>query len=275
VKRPDPKIVPPIKRVPHIVEGRPFLIDGDARLASIGSEAEWADCVSLDEAALSDGERDALVKHYTSWALAEHASIASFARFGMQLLALGAPSDLIRRTIDAMGDEVRHARFGFGLASAIAGASVGPGELSMDGALGGELTLESVLRLVVREGMIGETLAALELRNAADLIEVEPLKREIQTIAEDESRHAELAYAFAAWAIAKRPDLARVVQQELAGWESPPLPTEEGLERWGILDQATRRSVRDSGLAQMVKPLVEQVCNLARASDSPAAASRV
>lgn len=46
-------------------------------------------------------------------ALAEHTSIASFARFTLQLLALDAPSDLLSRSQQAGKDEMEHARLCF------------------------------------------------------------------------------------------------------------------------------------------------------------------
>src|SRR5438067_10296853 len=39
---------PPPKRRPRVVEGRPFLVDGVARLAPAGAHAGWADAVDLE-----------------------------------------------------------------------------------------------------------------------------------------------------------------------------------------------------------------------------------
>src|SRR5262249_38065314 len=148
------------------VEGRPFLVDESARIAAPVPGAGWSELIDLEGAAPDAREREALVDHYTRWALAEHASIAAFARFGRELFALGAPADLVSRAISAMEDETRHARLGFGLVEALSGAPVRPGALRVDGALDGGTTLESALRTTVREGVVGETLAALEARLA-------------------------------------------------------------------------------------------------------------
>jgi hypothetical protein len=253
---------PPRKARPHFVrtvEGRPFLVRDRPRLASVMAGPGWSENVDLVGVSLTHTERDALVRHYTDWALAEHASIASFARFALQLLALGAPADLVARATAAMGDEIRHAQFGFGLVRALSGACVTPGTLSMDHALEEDATLEHVLRLVVREGMIGETLAALEVANAADLAELPALKEPLATIARDEARHAELAYVFAAWALERSPDLARVVDEEVAAWRMDALPVVNGLSRWGILDAAARRTVRAHGFERVVQPLAQRI----------------
>jgi hypothetical protein len=243
---------------PRVVEGRPFLVEGAARLASAGAHAGWADAIDLEGKAPSREERAALIAHYTDWALAEHASIASFARFALQLLALGAPSHLVARATEAIADETRHARFGFGLVRALGGSTVGPGALSIERALADE-SLEDVLRLVVREGMIGETLAALEVSAAADLAEPRWLKRALATIAAEESRHAELAYVFAAWALGRDPKLAALVDQEVNAWDRGVVPAATGLERWGILDAGSRERLRDLGFTNAVVPLVRQL----------------
>jgi hypothetical protein len=241
-----------------IVEGRPFLVDGRARLASIAKGTGWADVVRV-EAPKDRSARDALVAHYTDWALAEHASIASFARFALQLMALGAPSELVSRAIEAMADETRHARFGFGLVLALSGEELRPGALSTDGALAGQTTLEGALRLAVREGMIGETLAALEVRAAAELAEDATLRSALDGIANEESRHAELAYAFAAWAVGREPRLRAVIEEEIEQWRAPALPAASGLGRWGILDESRRQAVRETGWSQVVEPLAARL----------------
>jgi hypothetical protein len=129
----------------------------------------------------------------------EHASIAAFARFTLQLLALGAPPELVADATRAMADETRHARLCFGLASRYAGHDVGPGPLDVGGALGA-VTLLDVVELVVDEGCVGETAAALEAAWDAETA-ADPVERDVlSVIAEDEARHAALAVQFVAWA---------------------------------------------------------------------------
>jgi hypothetical protein len=252
------------KRNNIVVEGRPFIVAGSPRVAALQCGDGWAEHVDMGGATCA--ERDALVRHYVAWALAEHASIASFARFTLQLLALGAPSALVARAVEAMADETRHARFGFGLVHALSGVAVAPAELPMHRALDGDTSLESVLRLVVREGIIGETLSALEVRHAADLAEIPTLREALATIAAEEARHAELAFVFAAWALEQDRTLGAVIDEELACWEAPALPVVSGLERWGILDESSRERVRADGIERVVKPLARRA---ARGGASP------
>lgn len=256
---PKPKPQPKRKTVIiDSVEGRPFFVEDRARVASLGASSAWSDVVDFTEASMTTSERAALIAHFTQWSLAEHASIASFARFGMQLLALGAPSHLLTETAAAMQDEIRHARFGFGVVAAL-GPAIGPQALAIDGALDGDQSLESVLRLCVREGMIGETLAALELMASADLTPLPRLKKELASIGADEARHAQLAYAFAAWALSSDPPLIDAIDEEIAAWDCSPTATPEGLERWGIIRAADRHAIHRTGFDGVVRPLVEQL----------------
>ena len=56
--------------------------------------------------------RLALVARWRSNGLAEHASVASFSRHSLQLLALAAPADLVEASHRAAIDEVAHAKVG-------------------------------------------------------------------------------------------------------------------------------------------------------------------
>lgn len=254
------------------VEGRPFLVHDCPRVAPLEVGPGWQDALDLEGALPDAAQSAALIEHYTHWALCEHASIAAFARFTLQLLALGAPADLVARASAAIADETRHASLGFGLVAQLGGAPVRPGALPIDGALERETTLEHVLRLTVREGILGETLAALEAMVSADTTEISSLAPRLRELADDEARHAELAFSFAAWALTQDPDLGHVIEDEVAAWSEPPLPVASGLERWGVLDTATRRTIRSAGFATVICPLVDQLRQLAAPAPARATA---
>lgn len=101
----------------EVAEGRPFRVAGHARVADAVVRADWAEVLAA--LVVPPGPlRDAVVKAWTTAARAEHASVASFARFTLQLLHLGAPADLVADAQQAALDEVRHARLCFGVAVA-------------------------------------------------------------------------------------------------------------------------------------------------------------
>jgi hypothetical protein len=101
---------------------------------------------------------------WSSDARMEHASIASFARATLELLAVGAPPALVSATQAASLDEVEHARLCFALASRYSGKELGPGPLAVVGPRSADL-----VRLacdVFVEGCVGETIAALAAARA-------------------------------------------------------------------------------------------------------------
>ena len=94
----------------------------------------------------------------------EHASIASFARFALQLISLGAPPDLIRQCNQAMEDELLHAELVFGVASALAGTSIGAGKMDMGPAKW--MSKEEILEAAIFEGCVVETITVAQMSAA-------------------------------------------------------------------------------------------------------------
>lgn len=242
--------------------GRPFLVDGHARRAECEPRTGWVatDVVPAKLSELGTDERSALAAHFSELALMEHASVAAFARFALELCALGAPSDLLLDASLAMADETRHAELAFALASAYAGRDLGPSPLPLDGAL--ELpTLESVLRNVLLEGCIGETTAAAEAQELAARAQDPVLRGVFALIARDEARHAALAYRFVSWALTRDRELVQrvvrsVLEPELARKRAspPPTPDDDRQLALGIATPGLRHTLRDDTLDQVVVP---------------------
>src|SRR5690606_33235707 len=237
-------------------------------------------------AGLTPAARQALADHFTRIALMEHASIAAFARFSLELLALGAPADLVEASNAAMVDETRHARLGFSLASHYAGVPVGPGALDLDGALDGRTT-EDFLRTLVLEGCIGETRAALEASHALSTCK-DPIVAEILAeIAEDEARHAELAWRTLQWLLAERPALRKVVEQTLqdalaavaqapsvAHGDLPNAGLAHELAAHRLLPAELQDALHSEVLREVVEPCVKAVFAALPASAAQTAAPR-
>jgi hypothetical protein len=182
-------------------DGRPFIVGDEIRTAPAVRRADWMGYERPTLAGLGAAERAALAAAWQADGAMEHASIASFARFVLHLLALGAPPSLVIAAQQAMADEVEHARRCFALAGAYAGEPVGPGPLAIEGALAGPISLREAAVAAVVEGCIGETLAAHQALAAAEVEKDPVVRRVLEGIAEDEARHAELAWRFVAWAL--------------------------------------------------------------------------
>jgi hypothetical protein len=190
----------------------------------------------------------------------EHASIAAFARFALQLLALAAPAELVEAATSAMADETRHAKLCFGLASRYSNAILKPGPLPMEGALDGT-DLLSTVDLAVTEGCIGEVSAALEAAWTASATRDPAVRRVLESIADDEARHAALAFRFVAWAAEHdarvvprvRKCLAEALRRErapeastlVANRERSPLLLEHGVPDASLRAAARRAALED------------------------------
>ncbi len=185
--------------------GRPLVVDGATRTAEArrGDGAGWQRSRPLDTGDMSDVDpeaRQALAAAFTADAVGEHASIASFSRFSLELLALGAPADLVADAHRAALNEVRHARITFGLASAFLGSPLEPGPLACE-ALPLRTNLAAFARALALEACVGETLAALVAAARAEAATDRRVAGALASIAEDEARHAELAWRTMAWVL--------------------------------------------------------------------------
>jgi hypothetical protein len=204
--------------------GRPFLVESSARMAAIVASDEWCGSGGLAPHVdhLTAQERANLAQHWARMGQMEHASIAAFARFNLQLLSLGAPPALVDACTRALADETAHTKLCFELASAYAGRALGPGRLDVDGSLA-VTSLVGVVQLVIAEGCFGETVAALEAREAADGAADPVIRAAYSRIARDEQRHAELAFQFIRWALERdRASVSACIEAALHGAEARP-----------------------------------------------------
>ncbi len=189
-----------------ICEGRPYLVDAAARTADAVRGRSVAGAYRIDAPSprvdtLDPAARAELAAQWTRDGLFEHASVASFGRFAMELLALGAPAELIEEAHRAALDEMHHARLCFALASAYAGEPIAPGPFPFDGRVEVSSDLAAVAARAVAEGCIGETLAASIAAEQLALAVDPSVRAALSTIVADEARHAELAWRFVAWAL--------------------------------------------------------------------------
>jgi hypothetical protein len=248
-----------------ICEGRPFLVEDaqvTAALAPSSAPRDWHDEGLLpDRSALSADERGALAAMWRRAALMEHASVASFSRFALELMAAGAPADLVEGAHRAALDEVRHARLCFGLASAYAGETVAPGGMPLGRAV--ELSTDLV-DLAIRtwnEGCVGETISACLAAERLAVAEDAAARAALAVIAEDEARHAELAFRAVAWAIQVGGERVRAAvavaasHAHFAGSESSTISDESApLTAHGQLDKRETRAAVARALREVIAP---------------------
>jgi hypothetical protein len=249
------------------IPGRPFLVAGVPRSAAGVERSDWwsrADVESEAPRALAPALRAEIARGWMEQALMEHASVAAFARFALQLLSLGAPPELVADAARAMQDETRHAQDCFRLARRYAARDLGPGPLPLDGALA-EADLVAIVIGTVREGCVGETLAALEAAEALQHCEDEAARPVLERIAAEETRHAQLAWRFVAWALQTQgSDASLELRQHVRAAFAAELSATDGegaigsfdaeLARHGLLSAPVRRALRERALQEVVAP---------------------
>jgi len=209
--------------VGQMCEGRPLIINGERRRVVL-ADGPWA-------RATAD----------------EHASVASFARHILQLMALGAPSELLAGVARAMSDEIRHAT----LCAEIAGVELAP--LPATEAV--EADPRAVLCSLIREACINETIAAAIAAEAST--RASGREREIlHQLARDEQRHSTLAWKTLAWMLRRFPELRSEAVREFAR------PVQVGDESaYGHLTGEEKLKLADTVMRQVVYPCAASLLN--------------
>eukprot|EP00756_Hemistasia_phaeocysticola_P031662 Hpha_TRINITY_DN16365_c1_g1::TRINITY_DN16365_c1_g1_i2::g.58089::m.58089 len=140
------------------------------------------------------------VSSYISQAGEEQTSVASFAALTLRLMANGAPGVLLDASLRAGQDEVRHARTCVRLAETLGGV----GRVELQKLPEHNLTVEPGLAELatssVREGGVGESIAATCALVGAEAAQHPEVRKAQGEIADEEARHAALAWVTAAWA---------------------------------------------------------------------------
>lgn len=188
--------------------GRALMDTGKARVGDLepGDDADGWSAFELPPAAswetvLPEAVRAELAAAWKHDALQEHASIASFARAGLELLAVGAPADLVAATQLAGLDEVVHTRACLALARRYGASAVRPSALPALPAR--EASLTRLCRDTFLEACVGETIATLRATRQLRGCDSLSVRAVLERIVEDEARHAALGWATVRWAIAR------------------------------------------------------------------------
>lgn len=256
----------PVTRVTthdNCVVGRPYYEGGQLVFAEPRRADGWAAGKRPDVARLSAAERRVLADAWTRDALIEHASVAAFARFALELMAVGAPAELVDAAHAAARDEVRHARLAFALAEAYAGEPVAPGAFPFGGSMPVGTDLAVLAAATAREGCVGETVVALLAAEALARAEDPAVREVLAVVASDEARHAELAWRAVRWMVEVggepvRAAVAAVFADVAANGVQPPEVTfgapERVLAAHGRIRPGEMRAMVARALAEVVEP---------------------
>jgi len=218
----------------------------------------------------NDSDSQLAGRRWLEQAEGEHASVASFARHTLQLMAIGAPPDLLTASQNAAIDEIRHAKLCYGFASGFLKSEFGPSSLDIEDSLS-KLDLKGIVQSLIKEGCIEETIAAAELRFRASTTKDPAIKLAVTQIGDDEARHAQLAWDTIQWIITKIPELSTFVEdlfsvelenkvhsvennvQEMGVALCLDGNTNTGLRNYGLLTDRDRLTIRKSVIENVIK----------------------
>ncbi|MEC7985950.1 MAG: ferritin-like domain-containing protein, partial [Myxococcota bacterium] len=147
---------------------------------------------------------------YRQTALFEHASIASFHKFALELMQFGAPPSLLKKVQAAIQDEIEHAQMAFGIASELLGTSVGPHTMSIQPQLA--QSLRELAVATFKEGAVGESIAVVLAANQRVKATEPAICAFLERVIADESKHAELAWETLRWCLEQDPSIAEALE---------------------------------------------------------------
>ena len=182
--------------------GRPIEQEGQPVLSPGAARGDWSSSRRPDVRELNPAQRQQLAERWTRAGLEEHSSVAGFNKLALDLLALGAPPELLVAVQRSAIEEVRHAQDAFALASTYAGRPVGPGPLPL-GPLTPARDLVELALSTAREGAINETLSAWDAQQRLDAATDPEVREALRAVVEEETGHAELAWRILAWCVAE------------------------------------------------------------------------
>jgi hypothetical protein len=271
-----------LQALPCPTRGRPFVISTLARVAGVSRVEGW--CAWSDAslgASLSQEEREEVAAAWAQSGLHEHASVASFGKFMMELLSYGAPSELVQATAQAIQDEIEHAKLCFSVASAYVGFELGPDELDISHSVVGKPTIEDMIVALIREGCVGETLSAYVEGARASWIRDERVADATRRLAEEEERHAALAWSSLAWLLTHHPqhlDLARSTFADAAE-RTPRRPvgldvTQRELLAHGVLPEFLEAQLRAQAYQSIVAEAAHELFGVTRMDEVSGALER-
>lgn len=197
---------------------------------------------------MNDARRRHAAEIWSQIALGEHASIPSFARFVLELVAVGAPPRLLDRAAVAISDEIRHAKLAFGLAGEFLGHPVGPSSLDVSNSVTRQPESADICIATLTEGCIGEGIAAETARVAAQEC-LGPTREVWATIAVDESSHSELAWSCVEWFLSQAPEVAPALYARLREVEASLANRVVDEDRAGLLDYGILSRQREASIA--------------------------
>jgi len=235
--------------------GRPFIQENQPVVASLNrSNGSW----KRNDIGVVGGtkkQRQFAGQFYLDVARYEHASVASFNRFALELIKFGAPAHLVQQAQMAAMDEIRHAQSAFAIANQLLSENLQPGEMAIQCQLAS--SLEKFTSAVLEEAAIQETLAVLLAAEQLRIVQDPMIKSYLQEVVVEESRHSELAFATLRWCIEKGGEsIKTLIRNRLNSeivLETNNYP-EQAIAALGLPSQSDLKDIVQVGIERVIRP---------------------
>ncbi len=227
-----------------MARGRQLRKRGKVLLPPLVPGGDWARLTMEGE--IPEDVRAAVAARWRENGRTEHASVAAFARLTLDLMALGAPPELVESANRDARDEIRHTDLCFSLAKTIDGRDEGPGPfpeaqsartlLSNRTLALAELAVDSLIDGALHEGLSARILSHLVRR-----CEVPAVRSLLHELATDEARHSVHGWDAVAWCLEEGgAPVAHALRGAVAGLpehpgtDLPPAARDGAWEAFGI-----------------------------------------
>jgi hypothetical protein len=197
--------------------------------------------------AIPETERGALAAEWRDNGKKEHASVAAFAQLTLDLMAVGAPPELVAAAQRDALDEVRHAAACFAIARDIDGLAESPSPFPDARSrrflftASRSIALTQIAIDALADGVLNEGIASRLLAQLAKKCEVPALSAILRDMAADESRHAAHSWDIVAWCLETGgTTVANALRGAVSGMPKKvcsalPAGARDGAwERWGV-----------------------------------------
>jgi hypothetical protein len=245
--------------------GRPYVAEHEVISAPTVRNPIWgthaAPELRPDLAGLTLEQRAALAEFWSDNARAEHSSVAGFHRICLELIAHGAPLELLERSQKAAADELAHAKVCYALASHYAGEPLGPGPMPIGRAAPIAATLIELAVATAREGCLAETSAAWLASELAASASDPAVRAALEQIASEEAEHAELSWMTLRWAIEVGGGEVRDAVAEVFASARPTVlgGAENGVPAHGMLARAQVQAIVERGFRELLVPVMRSL----------------
>jgi len=245
--------------------GRPMLREGEHISAEsrLTHRKDWQQHnIRVMIEGLSNTDKKIAGEFYLKNALMEHASVAAFHHFSLELMKFGAPAALLELAHEAIADEMRHAKQAFAIAADLLAETNEPDKMPLDIKLSDSLV--ELAETVAREAAINETLAVIVAAEQLRYTKDPAIQRFLNDVIRDESRHAELAWQTLRWCIEEGGEDVRTRLREIM-MEDPKIGAmdfpETGIDNLGLCSRQKIEKAISQGMKRVVRPSFEALLN--------------